>query len=224
MRRARAGCRRSGGEAGEGGQEDRTALTHLAAGTLTPRTPAAADAKSEEYDTTSRRYSRLGKALAYAVQEADPTLALTLLQATKRLVEAPPVDYPVAAAMAAGGVRGGVPGRVMRLADKTHLDSTLNTLLAVRIRARHSGSCAEVQGPLRLCSAPTFLPRAPHPPRTNRRPQEELLAHSRRMHSQSPGDAATGLSSSVLAQVPHLGHLLSCQDRMGRTPLHIAGA
>jgi hypothetical protein len=186
-----------------------------------------ADAKSEEYDSTSRRYRRLGKALAYAVQDVDPALALTLLQATKRLVEAPPVDYPVAAAMAAGGVRSGVPGRLMRLRDKTHLDSTLNTLLAVRGSVRGWWGDGWYKGGERfkLYQHPRPLHHhhraATHPP--SYRAQEELLAHSRRMHSQPAGDA-TGLSSSVLAQVPHLGHLLSCQDRMGRTPLHIAGA
>ena len=131
-----------------------------------------ADTKSKEYQTTSRIYRRLGKALAFAVHAEHPTLALHILRATRRLVESPPVDYPLMPRVA-----GRLPGKVMRLDDKNTLDNTLNGLIA-----------------------------------------DELLKHSRRMHA-----GMTSANAGMLQHIPHVAHLLSAQDKMGRTAWHMLG-
>ena len=75
-------------------------------------------------------YRRLGKSLAMAVAPTDAPLALRLLAATRRLVDAPAVDYPLLPAL-----NSSVPGRVIRLADKHVLDDALGALTADAVLA-----------------------------------------------------------------------------------------
>ena len=190
------------------------------------------DTASTEYDVTSHLYRRLGKALAFALHESDPSLSVKLLKATRRLTEAPPVDYPLLPKMG-----GHLPGKVMRLEDKQASKQITSPHLPLPLANRsylfHAPLLTlSVKSPLAdvLIVTPALLPLPLQvlDDVMSGLLADEILAHSRRMHSSTTTTTSTfepsgsSMMPSQQVVVPHLSQLLSAQDKVGRTPLHVA--